>query len=123
MKKIGIVLALCTIILSGCQTVSRHFEKDARGQIVVTERYEDGTTTTEGYNQPKVRTLEHLGLKENQAVDLIANGTAYDATTKEPTTFGWIVIVIVIIILIIICVAAGSGGEVGFLALELCDDD
>lgn len=122
MKKISILGILFALLLSGCQSVSRTYAKNATGVVTVVSHCEDGTTTTENYTNPTVKSLKKMGLSEQSAVQLIANGTSAQSVSSEPTTLGWVVIVIIVIILIIMGAASGDGFFLGMLVADALDD-
>lgn len=122
--KIYIVISLAAaLLLSGCQSVSRTFTKDQKGQVVVASVYEDGTTSNDVIATPKVKALKKLGLDDAQASKLIANGEKQTANDTTPTTLGWIVLIIVCIVGLIIILASGDDFSLGMLVGALVFDD
>lgn len=123
MKKIGSIAILFALLLSGCRDVSRTYQKNTTGIVTVVSHYKDGTVTTENYSNPTVKSLKKLGLNEQSAVQLVANGAPVESVSTEPTTLGWILVVIIVIILIIISSTTfGDGFLLGWITADAFDD-
>lgn len=120
MKKIWLLSLCCALFLIGCHQVQRTYSKDSNG-ITITSTDEDGTTSTETFADPTVKSLTDKGLNEHQAVSLISNGEVATSTSSELTAFGWFVIITIIVIIIIAMLASGNGKEAAELIGDIAD--
>lgn len=110
MKQITLLLLLGTVLLMGCQTTSRKYEKNASGGVVVTTTLPDGSLSKQTYSPPTLEKLKELGINDEDAVQLLEKGTVAESVSREPTTFGWVCIVIGCIIIFIIVASSKRGG-------------